>query len=87
MLSYRGSANPAPRVAIANLPAAITNGAWFWKRFTTLWYKKNGAGYGDYDEETLQDAIRERPLLGDGAMGTQLMLPGWNRATAARHGI
>ncbi len=27
-------------------------------------------------KEKLQDAIRERPLLGDGAMGTQLMLAG-----------
>src|ERR1017187_2978588 len=27
-------------------------------------------------KEKLQDAIRRRPLLGDGAMGTQLMLAG-----------
>jgi methionine synthase I (cobalamin-dependent) len=26
--------------------------------------------------DLLQDVIRERPLLGDGAMGTQLMLAG-----------
>src|SRR5215813_7987015 len=34
------------------------------------------AGYGSLMKMLLQDAIRKRPLLGDGAMGTQLMLAG-----------
>src|SRR5258706_15708239 len=38
-----------------------------------------GAGRGETDltvRKPLLDAIKERPLLGDGAMGTQLMLAG-----------
>src|ERR1022692_4989722 len=34
------------------------------------------AGNGRTMKERLQDVIRRRPLLGDGAMGTQLMLAG-----------
>ena len=34
------------------------------------------ANYGNNMKERLQDVIRSRPLLGDGAMGTQLMLAG-----------
>src|ERR1039457_5671583 len=35
-----------------------------------------GARYGGQMKKLLQDAIKERPLLGDGAMGTQLMFAG-----------
>src|ERR1700677_820691 len=38
--------------------------------------KGTDAGYGVFMRMLLQDAIRERPLLGDGAMGTQLMIAG-----------
>src|ERR1035441_6211454 len=38
--------------------------------------KRIGTRYGDPMKKLLQDAIRERPLLGDGAMGTQLMFAG-----------
>src|SRR5215813_8733706 len=38
--------------------------------------KGTHAGYGVSMKLLLQDAIRQRPLLGDGAMGTQLMLAG-----------
>src|SRR6476646_9276035 len=34
------------------------------------------SSYGKTMKERLQDVIRSRPLLGDGAMGTQLMLAG-----------
>ena len=34
------------------------------------------AGDGRIMKERLQDVIRRRPLLGDGAMGTQFMLAG-----------
>src|ERR1035438_9056792 len=35
-----------------------------------------GTRYGGQMKKLLQDAIKERPLLGDGAMGTQLMFAG-----------
>src|SRR5271157_278211 len=35
-----------------------------------------GAGRGTIMKKLLQDAMRERPMLADGAMGTQLMLAG-----------
>src|SRR3984885_15761571 len=38
--------------------------------------KGTETGYGLFMKTLLQDAIRQRPLLGDGAMGTQLMLSG-----------
>src|SRR5580658_3026684 len=38
--------------------------------------KRNCAGHGEMMKNLLQDAVRERPLLGDGAMGTQLMIAG-----------
>src|SRR5215469_18474817 len=38
--------------------------------------KGTHVGYGSFMKMLLQDAIRKRPLLGDGAMGTQLMLAG-----------
>src|ERR1700689_516102 len=37
--------------------------------------KRTDAGHG-FMKMLLQDAIRKRPLLGDGAMGTQLMFAG-----------
>src|SRR5580692_10401576 len=54
MLFFHGIANPVRRVAIAIRTAAITNGAWFWKQFTTLWYNKNWLeNNGVINEETL----------------------------------
>ena len=41
-----------------------------------LWYKGNWLRTPKNDEETLKEAMLERPLLGDGAMGTQLMMAG-----------
>src|ERR1700722_11311170 len=38
--------------------------------------KGTNTGYGPSMKMLLQDPIRKRPLLGDGAMGTQLMFAG-----------
>src|SRR5579872_4533473 len=61
-----GSTPIVPRAVTAMRPAVNTNGASFWKQSTMHFTPR----------KTLHDAARERPLLGDGAMGTQLMLAG-----------
>src|ERR1700742_4047276 len=55
--------------------------------------KRTNTGCGLFMKMLLQDVIRKRPLLGDGAMGTQLMFAGleqgncgeaWNLTHAER---
>src|ERR1700753_961245 len=48
--------------------------------------KRTGAGYGLIMKMLLQDVIRKRPLLGDGAMGTQLMFAGLEQGNCGEAG-
>src|SRR3972149_2839889 len=76
-----------PRAAIARRPIVCTNGGWCSKRFTIRWLSwRNGAdslvhGVGHVMKPTLLEAIKTRPLLSDGAMGTQLMSAGLEQGT------
>ena len=77
-LDAAGRRRPA---ATASRRAASTSGAWCSRRFTTRWreHERDDAANADGDahEDTATRSIsRTRPLLGDGAMGTQLMLAG-----------
>jgi 5-methyltetrahydrofolate--homocysteine methyltransferase len=59
------------RLLSAKPPAANINGGWCSKPFTTLYTNMDKNG-----KPRILDALADRPLLGDGAMGTQLMLAG-----------
>ncbi len=59
------------RRATASRPRAFTSGASCSRPFTTRFHTRV-----DTETMTLLDALSKRPLLGDGAMGTQLMFAG-----------
>src|SRR5579884_1931489 len=70
-MSSRGAATPALPAAIAMPAAANISGGWYSKPFTTRFTNEN-----PMPDRRLLDALAVRPLLGDGAMGTQLMFAG-----------
>src|SRR6476620_7518477 len=72
--SCGGNGRPIRPAVTASRKAASTSGDWCSKRSTTRWHECSESGVTL--KKTLLDAIAERPLLGDGAMGTQLMIAG-----------
>ncbi len=67
----RGIDRRSGRAATASRPRGSTSGASCSRPFTTRWHTHAG-----HRTMTLLDALLKRPLLGDGAMGTQLMIAG-----------
>src|SRR5215472_11801220 len=76
MQSCHGTGRHNPPVVIVRKPADSTSGAWSWKRSTMHWRSRNLGIVRSMMKKPLLEAIRERPLLCDGAMGTQLMIAG-----------
>src|SRR5262245_17326386 len=80
MTSCTGRARQVPPAVTASRTAGSTSGDWCSRRFTTrsletCSFRLQAESYGAMLKKIL-DAIKERPLLGDGAMGTQLMIAG-----------
>ena len=71
--SSAGTAGVVGRLLLRRREPRCTSGAWCSRRFTT---RSPSAATGERMKTPLLDIVRTRPLLGDGAMGTQLMLAG-----------